>query len=118
MSKGFINTSVMDSTDYIRNMSDLVPCATIVHLAVENRDLDTIKNASNDLLIRCDRDGESLLHYATVNDDLETCKLLLSKNPALLNIKCIEGKTALDWAKEYNAEYNSHTDIINFLNLF
>ena len=57
-------------------------------------------------------------NYIVVNDDLETCKLLLSKNPALLNIKCIEGKTALDWVKEYNAEYNSHIDIINFLNLF
>ena len=113
-----INYFTMESTDYIRNMSDLVPGATIVHLAVENRDLDTIKNASKDLLIRCDRDKESPLHYAAVNDDLETCKLLLSKNPALLNIKCIEGKTALDWVKEYNAEYNSHIDIINFLNLF
>jgi len=115
VSKGFNNTSVMHSTDYIRDMSGLVPGATIVHIAVENRDLDTIKNASNDLLIRCDRDGETPLHYASVNDDLEICKLLLSKNPALLNIKCIEGKTALDWAKEYNAEYNSHTEIINFL---
>ena len=43
----------MESTDYIRNMSDLVPGATIVHLAVENRDLDTIKNESKDLLIIC-----------------------------------------------------------------
>ena len=108
----------MHSTDYIRNMSDLVPGATIVHIAVENRDLDTIKNASKDLLIRCDRDKESPLHYAAVNNDLETCKLLLYKNSELLNIKCIEEKTALDWAKEYNAEYNSHIDIINFLNLF
>ena len=108
----------MESTDYIRNMSDLVPGATILHLAVENRDLDTIKNASKDLLIRCDRDKESPLHYAAVNNDLETCKLLLYKNSELLNIKCIEGKTALEWAKEYNAEYNSHTDIINFLETF
>jgi ankyrin repeat protein len=109
----------MESTDYIRDMRDLVPGATIVHLAVENRDIEKINNASKDLLIRCDRDGESPLHYAAVNDDLEMCKLLLSKNPDLLNIKCIEGKTALDWAKEYYAEYNSHSDIINFLeNLF
>ena len=44
-----INYFTMESTDYIRDMSDLVPGATIVHLAVENRDLDTIKNASKDL---------------------------------------------------------------------
>ena len=108
----------MESTDYIRDMSDLVPCATIVHLAVENRDIDKINNASNDLLIRCDRDGESPLHYAAVNDDLEMCKLLLSKNLDLLNITCVEGKTALDWAKEYYSEYNSHTDIIKLLETF
>ena len=100
------------------NKNALVPGATIVHLAVENRDLQTINNAFNDLLIKCDRDGESPLHYAAINDDLELCKLLLTKNPALLNIKCVEGKTALDWTKEYYSEYNSHSDIINFLNLF
>ena len=61
----------MESTDYIRDMRDLVPGATIVHLAVENRDIEKINNASKDLLIRCDRDGESPLHYAAVNDDLE-----------------------------------------------
>jgi ankyrin repeat protein len=108
----------MESTDYIRNMSDLVSGATIVHLAVENRDLETIKNAPKDLLIKCDRDKESPLHYAAVNNDLETCKLLLSKSPELLNLKCEEGKTALEWAKAYHAEYKTHLDIINFLNLF
>ena len=108
----------MSNTDFIKDMSDLVPKATIVHLAVENRDLETIKNASKNLINKLDRDGESPLHYAAVNDDLEICKLLLSKSPELLNMKCIEGKTALQWAKEYHSEYNSHSDIINFLNLF
>jgi ankyrin repeat protein len=108
----------MTTTDFIKNMSDLVPGTTIVHLAVENRDLETIKNASKNLINKLDRDGESPLHYAAVNDDLEICKLLLFKSPELLNMKCIEGKTALQWAKAYHSEYNSHTDIINFLNLF
>jgi ankyrin repeat protein len=109
----------MTTTDFIKNMSDLVSGATIVHLAVENRDLETIKNAPKDLISTLDRDGESPLHYAAVNNDLEICKLLLFKSPDLLNIKCEEGKTALEWAKAYHSEYNSHLEIITFLeNLF
>jgi len=108
----------MESTDFIKDMSDLVSGATIVHVAVENRDLETIKNASKDLISKLDIDGESPLHYAAVNDDLEICKLLLSKSPELLNMKCEEGKTALEWAKAYHAEYNSHSEIINFLENF
>ena len=105
----------MTNTDIIKNMSDLVPKATIVHLAVENRDLETIKNASKHLINKLDRDGESPLHYAAVNDDLEICKLLITKAPQLENMRCIEGKTALDWAIEYNEEYNSHVDVCAFL---
>ena len=96
-------------------LDDLVLGATIVHLAVETRDLETIKNASKDLLSKSDKDGETPLHYATTNDDLEICKLLLSKNPELLNIKCVDGKTALDLAIDYYLEYNSHLEIITFL---
>ena len=72
--------------DFINDMNDLVSGATIVH------HLETIKNASKYLINQLDRDGESPLHYAAVNDDLEMCKLLLDKSPELLTIKCDEGK--------------------------
>ena len=104
-----------EKTRYNVCMDDLVSGATIVHLAVENRDLETIKNASKDLLSKSDKDGETPLHYATTNDDLEICKLLLSKNPELLNIKCVDGKTALELAIDYYLEYNSNLEIITFL---
>ena len=108
----------MTTSDFIKDMSDLGSGATIAHLAVENRDLETIKNAPNDLIRKLDIDCESPLHYAAVNDDLEICKLLIDKCPDLLNIKCEEGKTALEWAKSYHSEYNSHLEIINFLETF
>ena len=104
-----------EKTRYNACLDDLVSGATIVHLAVENRDLETIKNASKDLLSKSDKDGETPLHYATTNDDLEICKLLLSKNPELLNIKCVDGKTALELAIDYYLEYNSNLEIITFL---
>ena len=104
-----------EKTRYNACLDDLVSGATIVHLAVENRDLETIKNASKDLLSKSDKDGETPLHYATTNDDLEICKLLLSKNHELLNIKCVDGKTALELANDYHSEYNTHLKIIKFL---
>jgi ankyrin repeat protein len=104
----------MDSK-YITTLNDLVEDATIYHLAVENRDHELLKKASKTELEILDRDKESVLHWAAVNDDLETCKLLLELNPDLKNIKCIEGKTALDWMKEYKSEYNSHQEICDFL---
>ena len=99
----------------MNSINDLVEGATKYHLAVENRDLELLKTASKKDLEILDRDGESVFHYAAVNDDLEICKLLLKLNPSLKEIKCIEGKTALDWAKEYYNEYNSHLDIITYL---
>jgi len=99
-----------------QTLEDLVPSATKYHLAVENRDLKFIENSIPESLEIVDRDGETPLHYAAVNDDIEMCKLLLKINPKLKNIKCIEGKTALDWAFEYYLEYNTHYNLIMFLN--
>lgn len=97
------------------NIDDLAEGATIYHLAVENRDISTLLLAKEDDLLKVDRDKETPLHYAAVNDDLEICKLLLTKAPWLEYMQCIEGKTALEWAIEYNEEYNSHVDVCAFL---
>ena len=103
------------NSEYITTLNDLCEGATIYHLAVETRDHEQLKKASNIDLETLDRDGESVLHYAAVNNDIETCKLLLELNPNLKDIKCIESKTALDWAKEYQSEYNSHQEVCDFL---
>ena len=96
-------------------LDDLAEGATIYHLAVETRDTTLLGIANADDLVKVDIDMETPLHYAAVNDDLEICKLLLSKAPKLKNMRCEEGKTALDWALLYNEEYNSHADLIRFL---
>lgn len=98
-----------------QTLDDLVPGATKYHLAVENKDFKFIENSKPEFLEIVDRDGESPLHYAAVNDDIEMCKLLLKINPKLKNIKCIENKTALDWALEYHLEYNTHYTLIMYL---
>jgi len=98
-----------------QTIDDLVPGATKYHLAVENKDFKFIENSTPESLEIVDRDGESPLHYAAVNDDIEMCKLLLKINPKLKNIKCIENKTALDWALEYHLEYNTHYTLIMYL---
>lgn len=103
------------NSEYITELNDLPEGSTIYHIAVENRDHEQLKKASKSNLEMLDRDGESVLHYAAVNNDIETCKLLLELNPNLKDIKCIEGKTALDWAKEYQSEYNSHQEVCDFL---
>jgi ankyrin repeat protein len=98
-----------------QSIEDLVYGATLSHLAVENRDIKFLTNVNKEDLLIKDRDGETPLHYAALNDDLEICKLLILRNPELINIKDIENKTAYDWSYEYNLEYNSHIDIINEL---
>jgi len=95
-----------------KTLNDLVPGATFSHLAVENRDIEFLKTVDKDTLLVKDRDGETPLHYAAVNDDLEICELLISRNKKIINIKDIENKTAYDWASEYNLEYNTHIDIM------
>ena len=97
------------------NINELVEGATMSHLAVENRDIDYLTNVDKDELSKQDRDGETSLHYAAVNDDLEICKLLVSRNPSIVNIKDVEKKTPYDWVVEYNLEYDSHINIIYFL---
>ena len=99
----------------VKTIDDLCEGVTIYHLAVENRDHEQLKKASKIDLETLDRDGESVLHYAAVNNDIETCKLLLELNPNLKDIKCIEGKTALDWAKEYQSEYKTFQPLCDFL---
>ena len=100
----------------VLTLDDLVEGATLVHLAVENNDISYINTANKELIIKVDRDLETPLHYAVVNNNLELCKILLNKAPELLNMKCIEYKSALDWGNEYNLEYNnSHIEVVNFL---
>ena len=105
----------MSETPIKMELSDLVKYATMSHLAVENRDINYLTNVDRNELSKKDRDGETPLHYAAVNDDFEICKLLVSRNPEIINIKDVENKTAYDWVLEYNLEYNSHINIINFL---
>ena len=61
-----------------------------------------------------DIDGETVALAAT-NDDLEICKVLIEDSPELLYIKDMDSKTAYDWAKSYNEEYNSHLEVCSYL---
>ena len=99
-------------------LEDLVEDATDVHLAVENRNIEVLYTFEIARLLEQDRDGETALHYAAVNDDLEICKILIQRNPEIIGIKDVEYKTAYDWACEYNNEYNSHIEICEFLKKF
>ena len=108
-------SSITSEETIPKMLDDLVEGSTIYHLAVENRDTAILLSATEDNLLKVDRDKETPLHYAAVNDDLELCKLLLSKAPALRDMRCVEGKSALDWVIEYNEEYNSHVEMIAFL---
>ena len=99
-------------------LEDLVEDATDVHLAVENRDIEALNTFEPSRLLEQDRDSETALHYAAVNDDLEICKILIERNPEIIGIKDVEDKTAYDWACEYNNEYNSHIEICEFLKKF
>ena len=96
------------------DLSDISKGATLAHLAVEKRDLDYLNRVDIDKLLDTDVDGETPLHYAAVNSDIEICKLLISRNPTITWIKDIENKTAYDWVREYNEEYNSHIDLCDY----
>ena len=105
----------MVNSTFKQTLKDLSQGATLVHLAVENNDISYINGVDKESLVNVDIYLETPLHYAAINDNLELCKILLNKAPDLLHMKCIEGKTALDWTLEYNSEYNSHYSICQFL---
>ena len=98
-----------------RTMEDLVEGATLYHLAVENGDFDTLKNASNHDLMKKDCDGETVLHYAVCNNDVEMTDFLVNKYPELLNSRCNDNKTAFTLAKEYKEEYETYIKIYNHI---
>ena len=100
-------------------IDELIPGATSAHYAVETRDTDALRSIEPMTLLSQDRDGETPLHYAATNGDLEICQLLVNMNPDIVHIKDVDNKTAYDWAVSYNEEYNgSHTDVCNFLKTF
>jgi len=96
-------------------MSDLSDGAGLTHLYVENRNLSELEKINPDLLLNKDRDGETAFHYATINEDIEICKLLIRRNPKLFNITDIEDMTAYDWVVSYNEEYGSHGEMLTYL---
>jgi len=98
-----------------KEMNDLVEGASLSHLYVENRNIEGLYTLKKEELLNVDRDGETALHYAAVNDDVELCKILINKNKDIVNIKDIENKTAYDWVMSYNEEYNSHSSVCEFL---
>ena len=96
-------------------LEDLTEDATDVHLAVVNRNIEAIYTFETHRLLEQDQDGETALHYAAINNELEICKILINRNPNIIDIKDIDNMTAYDWACEYNNEYNSHIEICDFL---
>ena len=106
-------------TDYDEDkldMCDLVEGATELHLAVVNSDINAFTGVEPEAILVPDCDGETVLHYAATQGDLEICKLLININKSIIDIKDVENKTALDWATAYNIEYNgSHQDVCDYL---
>jgi ankyrin repeat protein len=98
------------------SINELAEGATKAHLAVENNDISVIQLIEPSSILVQDNDGETPLHYAATNGNVEICKILVEKNPKILTIKDVDNKTAYDWALAYNAEYNgSHKDVCDFL---
>jgi ankyrin repeat protein len=96
-------------------VGDLVEGATLCHLAVENRDFETLNKATNQDLLNTDIDGETALHYAVCNNDIEISEFLINKYPELLNYRCNDNKTPFDLAKEYKDEYDTYIKIYNHI---
>ena len=105
----------IDGLIYIeKDMNDLVEGASLSHLYVENRNIEGLYTLKKEELLKVDSDGETALHYAAVNDDVELCKILINQNIQIVNIKNVENKTAYDLAMSYNEEYNSHSSVCEF----
>jgi len=99
----------------LKTLDCLVEGATDVHLAVENRNIQALYTFESSQLLKKDRDGETALHYAAINDDVEICKILINRNPDIIHITDVEDKTAYDWVREYNDEYHSHINTCDLL---
>ena len=100
----------------MNTISDLVPGSKLAHLAVENCDTAAMRLMDPARLSKQDRDGETALHYAATNGNLEMCKIIIGLNPKIANITDSENKTALDWALSYNAEYSgTHQEVCDYL---
>lgn len=96
-------------------IEDLVKKSTDAHVAVENRDIQTLMSYPEEELLKQDIDGETVLHYAVSNEDLEICELLVSRNSQIVHIKDIDGKTAFDYAIECKNKLETHKEICDFL---
>ena len=100
----------------MNTINDLVPGSTLAHLAVENSDTDAMCLMDPAILSKQDRDGETALHYAATNGDLEMCKIIIDLNPEIANITDSENKTAYDWVLSYNEEYNgTYQEVCDYL---
>ena len=103
----------------MNTINELVSGATLAHVAVENRDSNALRLMDPTSLLKQDRDGETVLHYAATNGDLKMCKIIIELNPDIVNITDIENKTAYDWALAYNEEYNgTHQEVCDYLQEF
>jgi ankyrin repeat protein len=102
----------------LTTIEDLIEGATDAHVATENRDISILMSFSEEDLLKQDIDGETVLHYAVSNEDLEICELLTTRNSQIVHIKDIEGKTAFDYAVEYKNKLETHKEICDFLQKF
>ena len=96
----------------IQNFVDnLINGATKAHKAVEEGENNKLSILSKAELMQTDEDGETPLHYAATNGNLEICKILINKCPEILFIRDNDGGTAYDYA----VKYSENRELINFL---